>query len=479
MGTRFRTMLAPINASTGDGRRFAAGSITLAAVPFPFEWAREREGGHDGAVVVGAVQEATVLSIEAAVKAEWISPDAAKSLTAAGISEAVWGRGEFLDDADRDTMPRLAEDVAEAMTLIGAGTLGPSVDLDSFEAVPVIEGTDTPVSWEDIEDYYDEHGEEPALELLVTEGRVRAATLVSIPAFAETSRPLELIDAEPAEASTDPETLAVDNLESTARVLLASVSTLAPAGPAVAAFDKPALSGPTPITFDFETGQVFGHVATWRTCHVGYSDVCVTPPRDAAAGGYAWFNRFPVETTDGDIVWAGRLTVGGLHAGLSLTAGAAMAAYDTKTVAAHVRAYEDEYGIVVAGVIEPGLDEATKRVLSRRKVSGDWRETPAGLSLVELLALSPGPRQHSEPGFPVNTFSRAGRQTALTASFGPWTKTGVFQVAQIDVAGAVQAALAADRAGQRARAELAAELQELQRDATADSRALLAGMLEG
>lgn len=478
MGTKFRTMLAPIDASTGDGRRFAVDAITLASLPFPFEWARTREGGHDGAVAVGAVQEATIATIDEAVKAEWVSPEAAKALGLDGKSSAVWARGELFDDVDRETMPRLAEDVAEAMHLIREGTLGPSVDLDSFEAVPVIEGTDTPVSWEDIEDYYDEHGEEPALELLVTEGRVRAATLVTIPAFAETSRPMELIEPDETEASADvvtaasedPDTIGEANREHVA-ALVASVATLS--GPTAALFDRPALAGPTPITWDFDNGIVFGHIATWRTCHVGYSDVCVTPPRDTA--DYASFNRFPVETADGGVVWAGRLTVGGLHAPLAAGASQAMSAYDDKTVAAHVRAYEDEFGIVVAGVIEPGLDDRTKRVLSRRKVSGDWRETHQGMSLIELLALSPGPRQHSEPGFPVATHSRFGRQVSLTAAFGVPVDQGAVTVQLSDRD--IDLAIERREARRLARLALAEIVQRHDEEIRAEARTSLAALV--
>jgi hypothetical protein len=466
MGTRFRTMLAPIGLSTGDGRRFADKAIGLAELPFPFEWVRSREGGHDGAVSVGAVQEAAILSVADALKGDWVSAETAKKLDSGMVG--VWARGEMFDDVDREEMPTLAEDVATAMHLMGEGTLGPSVDLDSFEGVPVMEGTDEPVSWEQIEAYYEEHGEEPKLELLITEGRVRAATLVSIPAFAETSRPLELIEVDEGERS---EATASDVV-----ALVASVSAPATATSAVE-FDMPKLTGPTPITWDFETGRVFGHIATWQTCHVGYADVCVTAPRDDEAGGYAWFNRFPVETQDGGTVWAGRITVGGRHAGLELNASGAMSAYDGKTVAAHVRAYSDEHGIVVSGVIEPHLTATEIQTLNRRKVSGDWRETPGGLSLVEVLALSPGPRAHAEPGFPVpGTFSVAGRQTALTAALGPsadpvtatrgWGGSG-------ELRAAVRTALAEDRAAVAARAELDAVLK-----ASADqARATLAAAL--
>lgn len=414
MGTKFRTLLAPIGVSTGDGRRFQDGGISLAGLPMPFEWARQREGGHDGAVVIGAVQEAKILTHEKALADGWISPEAAKGLDPAG--KGVYAKGEMFDSVSREDMPRLAEDVAEAMHLATEGTLGPSVDLDSFEAKPVMAGTDDEMSWELAEAYYEEHGTEPPVELLVTAGRVRAATLVSIPAFHETSRPLELVaeepaDGEPAEGSAEH---AADLL-----ALVASVSTVA--RPTVGAFTLPRLNGPTPITWDWDRGMVYGHVATWRTCHVGFEGVCVTPPRDEAGGAYSWFNRYPVETEDGGTVWAGRLTVGGVHAGLALSASSAMAVHDGKTVAAYVRAYEDDHGIVLAGAIEPGLGDGERAILERRKVSGDWREVSGSLALVEVLALAPGPRAHSEPGFPVieTHVGRTGRQTALVACLSP------------------------------------------------------------
>lgn len=462
MGTRFRTMLAPINASTGDGRRFAEGGISLADLPFPFEWARSREGGHDGAVVVGAVQEAAVLSVADAIAGDWISADAAKGMNPEATG--VWARGELFDAVDREQMPRLAQDLAEAMHLMSAGTLGPSVDLDSFEGVPVLPGSDEAVSYEELEAHFEETGKEPSVELLITKGRVRAATLVSIPAFAETCRPLELI------AETLDEE--IDNVGQVA-ALVASVGV--DLLPGAGAFALPSLSGPTPITYDYETSRVFGHIATWKTCHVGYEGVCITPPREDES--FSWFNRFPVETTDGT-VWAGRITAGGRHAGLSLTANSAMSHYDDMTTVAHVRAYADEHGIAVAGVLSGELDEGTRAVLSRRKVSGDWRETPGGLTLVEVLALSPGPRAHSEPGFPVETFSRGGRQVALTASLSPEPESERLEpIGHVDVE-ALAAALERRQAARTARASLAAMVESEAQARRAGARAELAAAIQ-
>jgi hypothetical protein len=473
MGTKFRTLLAPIGVSTGDGRRFQDGGISLAGLPMPFEWARQREGGHDGAVVIGAVQEAKILTHEKALADGWISPEAAKGLDPAG--KGVYARGEMFDSVSREDMPRLAEDVAEAMHLANEGTLGPSVDLDSFEAKAVMAGTDDEMSWELAEAYYEEHGEEPPVELLVTAGRVRAATLVSIPAFHETSRPLELVaDEEPAEGAEPDTEHAADLL-----ALVASVATAA--RPEVGVFALPALDGPTPITWDYEHGRVFGHVATWRTCHVGFEGVCVTPPREEGDGAFSWFNRYPVDTVDGGTVWAGRITVGGRHAGLALSASAAMAAHDSKTVAAYVRAYADEHGIVVTGAIEPGLTAEDRMILDRRKVSGDWREASGSLALVEVLALAPGPRAHSEPGFPVETHTRAGRQTALVACLSPDADSVlVAGRGALSVEAIVRRTLAAERAETArlgAREELARTVEDDENRRGGVAREALAALL--
>lgn len=429
MGTAFRTMLAPINMSTGDGRRFKTGGIELAPTPFPFEWVRSREGGHDGAVTVGAVQETSIATVKEALAAGWITPEEVKEAGLSNGDEAIWASGVLFDDVSREDLPTLAEDVATAMHLIGERVLGPSVDLDSFEGIPVKAGTDEEVTWADIEEA-ELAGEEVKLELLITQGRVRAGTLVSIPAFMETSRPLALIEAEPAE----------DAAVASASTAALIASLVASSAPSATLFEVPKLDGPTPITYDWETGRVFGHMALDGTCHAGFSDVCITPPDDPS-GAFSWFNRFPVDTAEGGVVWAGRLTLGGRHADLSLTASGAMAVHDGKTTVAWVRAAKDDFGIVLAGVLDlAAVDARGKAVLARRKVSGDWRETPEGLSLVEVLALPPGPRSVSEPGFPVATHVSAGRQTALVASLGP-SADGHVMTFGADVADLVRAEL--------------------------------------
>lgn len=462
MGSKFRTMLAPINRATGDGRRFATGGMSLADTPFPLEWVRERTEGHHGAVSIGVVQEAAIMSVGQAIVDGYLDQDTANRLGLDASSHGIFGRGEMFDDADRETMPELAEDVATAIHHATNGVLGPSVDLDSFEFVPVKVGTDDPVTWADMIEA-DERGEELKLEMLITQGRVRAGTLVSIPAYVETSAPF-IVETPEAEADA-----------SDVEALVASIAPPAAWTPPATAFEPPETEGLVPITWDYERGQVYGHVAPKGVCHVGFRDECVLVPEDPSGGAYAWFHRFPVETEDGGIAWAGRLTVGGRHPVLNLTASQAMAQYDTKTVAAYVQARDTPDGVFVCGPINPELSEGDQAILGRRKVSGDWREFAAGLGMIEVLALSPGPRQHSEPGFPVNAHMVNGRQTALTASFGAMTAD---RVPAQDFAAVARSVLRAEAERERERAALAAALDA---DASArreEARAALAAAME-
>lgn len=573
MGTRFRALACPIDASTGDRRRFAEGALTHQPLPMPGRWVREDIGGHDGAVTVAAL--------------DGVEMDGSQ----------VWITGHWFDDVDRERMPRLAEDVAEAMHLAREGVLGFSVDLDAFEAQPVEVGSDEPIDLDGLMD------EEMDLELLVTQGRIRAATLVDIPAYVETNHTIEFLDGEGdaqtteadlalvASVSGDTSLPVVDDREhewdgpgAAGRVfdaysdedgnvdkeraaraflwvdgdgtqrgdyklgfadLVDGELKIIPRGVAataggrgvdstdipadakgavksricalyatvrdtfedwpecpfdsedaatdeddyaaltasvatdvypISAFSRPErVAGPTPMTYDFTANPpvAYGHIALWSTCHVGFSDSCVLAPRDPS-GEYRDFHAHRVETDEGT-AYVGRITVGGNHASTDedVTAHGVRTHHDDMVTAAYVRLTEDEFGAFVCGPIVGDLDEETLRILSRRKVSGDWRETAGGLSLIEVLALKPGPRSTSEPGFPVVQFGfSGGRQVALVAALGPEV-SDVSDFSQ-HVAAATREAVRIIREEDAARAA-ATELEDrLATDAQAELRAALA-----
>lgn len=175
-------------------------------------------------------------------------------------------------------------------------------------------------------------------------------------------------------------------------------------------FQDPKLTLPTPITVTAD-GRVSGHAAVWGTCHVGYRDKCVTPPRSKS--GYQYFNVGQVITADGSAVNVGRLTAGTGHAGLEFGATPAKEHYDnTGWAAAYVHAGEDEHGIWFAGAISPSATPEQIATLRASSTSGDWRSIQNNLEMVGILAVN-------TPGFPLPRAKAglvAGAQISLIAS---------------------------------------------------------------
>lgn len=184
-------------------------------------------------------------------------------------------------------------------------------------------------------------------------------------------------------ASFNETKIAVDN------TILASGK---PWAPAATVFSNPHLTEPTPLTITAD-GRVFGHAALWGTCHVGYQDRCVQPPRSTKS--YAYFNVGQVLTADAIPVDVGRITAGTGHAAIELAAQPAKEHYDhTGFAAAFVRAGEDEHGIWFSGQLAPDATETQIANLRAAGVSGDWRNIGGNLEMVGLLAVN-------TPGFPV------------------------------------------------------------------------------
>ena len=165
----------------------------------------------------------------------------------------------------------------------------------------------------------------------------------------------------------------------------------APVCPPSEWFTDPKLHGPTPMTVTNE-GRLYGHVATWGTCHIGFADQCVTPPRSVA--NYSHYLTGEILCADGSRVPVGQITMDTGHAPLNATGARATAHYDnTGTAVADVIVGEDDYGIWMAGAIRPELDAAKIRGLMASDVSGDWRRIAGNLELVGVLAVN-------VPGFP-------------------------------------------------------------------------------
>ncbi len=174
-------------------------------------------------------------------------------------------------------------------------------------------------------------------------------------------------------------------------------------------FTDPHLPGPTALTVTDE-GRVYGHLATWGTCHIGIPGTCTEAPHSPS--DYAYYRTGVVNTEAGE-VRVGQITMETGHAPLSAGARAAAAHYDnTGTVVADVAAGEDEFGIWLAGQMRPGLSAAQVDAMrAAGAVSGDWRAIGGSLDLVAALVVN-------VPGFPVPRTSLAasgGHQESLVA----------------------------------------------------------------
>ena len=172
-------------------------------------------------------------------------------------------------------------------------------------------------------------------------------------------------------------------------------------------FDKPKLDKLTPLTVEPD-GRVYGHLAAWDTCHRDVSqNSCMLAPRTQK--DYEPFHLGTVFTAEGEAVRVGKIVMDTRHASINLNYRAAAIHYDdTGDEVAVVRAYEDQFGPVLAGAVVPEADERKVAKLRRSPLSGDWRAVDGNLELTAALAVN-------VPAFPV--FSMDGdERLALVAA---------------------------------------------------------------
>ena len=379
---------------TGDGREFAPNALTWAELPVPLRW--NIEDSHGG---------------EARTKAVNV-----------GRIDKVWRDGEkimgggVLDLSD-DNGQRAYDKIK------GQFLRGVSIDADS------IGDADVEFVWpEDANAGSEEGSEDDLFEMLFAQpekviyhgGRIRAATLVDIPAFAEAY--IALLD----EAGTivaGGQPVGAEAIEAAAvreparpRAVTAAVTELW--RPPAAWFTDPQLSLPTPITITDE-GRIYGHAAQWGTCHIGQEGTCIQPPREDE---HPYYRTGEVVCEGGERMAVGQITVGTGHAPLNMGAAPAAEHYDnTGTAVADVAVGNDGHGIWIAGSVRPGVDPLKVYELQAAgQVSGDWRRIGGQLRLVGLLAVN-------VPGFPVPKMRArvaSGQPQALVAAGRPQVAWG-------------------------------------------------------
>lgn len=173
--------------------------------------------------------------------------------------------------------------------------------------------------------------------------------------------------------------------------LEAVAASAAPIAPPDTWFTDPKLPGPVPSPIVTCDGRVMVHLATHNSCHRAVQQAtgqCFTPP--PSPSGYRRFMDGTVVTASGRTIPVGRITIGGTHPGLGLTAAAAREHYDnTSTCVAVVAAGVDEHGIWLSGSLVPEATPEQVAALRRSPISGDWRRHgPEGLDLIAALAVN-------------------------------------------------------------------------------------------
>lgn len=399
---------------TGDGRYINPGAIEYRDTPLPLMLQTETAPGHQGAVLAGAINQTGKLGNVAIGSGDYDASDAGRQ-----FQQIVNARGRFgvsIDVADADGEPACPdhgdpENCPEDCTVpyqvnfslirvMGVtGTPFPAFE-DAYICAdtPVATSADQPVAADGA----------PCHEC---DGQTEVGTVTI---------PVEIDGTEVAEA-TFPlyagKTPVLPASTGLGGLVTASAATVV-ASPPRDWFDKPAFhvgdgrlvqqpdgfyACPLTVTSpDPDTGlrKVFGHMAAWNSCHTGYVNQCVRPPRSQT--DYAAFNVRPIVTDDGELVNVGHLTMGVGHAE---TTGHehvedVRAHYDGGPGAirmAHVRAGEDEFGIWFSGYIDPDATEAQVQAFAMCSVSGDWRSVWRGKG-TDLVACLAGV---SVPGFTI------------------------------------------------------------------------------
>lgn len=389
---------------SGDGRMFAANALTWDDPPLPLMWQKETSHGGSGdvSVRVGSINKI------------WREPDASGR---AGVF-LIKGSGtiDVGSEDGREVARRMREHYLR----------GNSVDVDSVRNADVqLVFADPPRSLDsestDVEskkaETFDDIFAEPEVRVF-TRGRIRATTLVEIPAFTEAH--VELVTDDQIVAAVNEQPTSNEDVVTDALAVLtaaASVIEIADAPPR-SWFDEPTdveITGALTVTSE---GRVYGYVAPSDVRHRSYHDRAQFVPTRKVD-----YNRFMGGETivaDGGRVTTGNITMGCGHASTLANISGREAAehYDnTCSIVATVRVGENARGVWMAGALLPDVTPAQVRRIMACRLSGDWRphlDRPGWREFVAALLVP-------VPGFPMarSAPSATSREGELVASSVP------------------------------------------------------------
>jgi hypothetical protein len=427
---------------TGDGRQFAAGSLTwpalgeTASLEIPLGWMYERAHGGmstDKVVNVGRIDTITRSGNE---------------LLGTGVLnlDTEWGRRAAEQMGTRDDPGFLAGvsiDADDPDDPRGLNVEYVFPDSCALEESPDDAGTL-------LDDNDGPEDEAPALECMMPEmeiyhsGRIRAATLVDIPAYVEAR--LYLDRPVPEGTPVDADAVALPLVASSFTM---EIPDLPPAEWFAEPVDEPEIGAIT-VT---DEGRFFGYLAPKNVAHRGIRDKRVTVPMGNVDYG-VWMNRVTI-ADDGrggfTRVATGPITMDCGHATASprVVGAARREHYDNScSIVATVRVGENSRGVWIAGAVLPDVTPDQIRRMMACQLSGDWgphREKPGKRELAGALLVP-------VPGFPKrsNGFMsmKAGQLDRVTVPlrFGRVVKSETISFGASAAAERIAASIGRDRA---------------------------------
>jgi hypothetical protein len=401
---------------TPDGRFLTAGNGGRRDLPMTLMAMLENPNGgwgHDGAIAVGRVD--TLERFDASAE---INP-----LTGDAYGTGVWGwraTGWLTPHPDQEGSEAAVQFIRDQVIR------GVSVDLDEFQAHEEILAVDEdgwPTDW----------------RIIVDEWSIGQMTVCPFAAFPGATIVLdedeEAVAPAAVAASGQPGTLTFHGsgcAPCDAATLTASAAPtetsggLAPTYPPRAWFDRQEVRNPTRHVYvgraedGTPTGQVWGYIAEWDTCHTGVGDSCIRAPRLGEAGYRSFHTRGSVYTAEGEELGIGLLTYGGGHANINLGVTPALAHYDSAgTAYVKCRVGEDDRGIWFAGAFRPQITRDQIEEFAAHPLSGDWRADAGDRDVRFVTALSV-----NTPGFHVGTrmaLAASGQRAIVAAGVGRMT----------------------------------------------------------
>jgi 8-oxo-dGTP pyrophosphatase MutT (NUDIX family) len=439
---------------TGDGRRFSEGSLRTRPLPLPLGWQRSSDDGHKHSVTVYKIEQAQRVGNEIRYSGHFI--DNPESGEVQGLI-AEFGRFGVSVDADDVTMGLEDE---QGVTFTDARSCGGSIVAipafheayialgeppeDFFEGgEPLDSGGESMVaaieSFVDIAPGKTEDGpgwltnyiptdrlrdwwasQESGVEWGVpgdfNRCRAKAAQYIKPQYLAGfcANRHYDALGFWPGQEGSAMDSAKFtggDPAEALSLVAAAYGNLKAPAD--WFAMEEPDIPRGVPLTIT-EEGQVYGHVATWKTSHGNTAAYGTDRNPPKSNSNYSHFLLGGVLADNDQTIPVGCLTIGGGHAPGNMRLRDAQRHYDDSTsVFADVTCKDGKHGIWVCGWVRPGTPEEMVVAARASKLSGDWRRDAYGnFEMIAALAVN-------APGFivprPAAGFA-AGEQVSLVAS---------------------------------------------------------------